>query len=90
MSSADLRIGERSLRLLIWASAAFVAVGSSITIALERVVMRLGFTVEVMRILGFTEVYEPQGGVTWWAEAGLPVIPGRRCRSVARTARTRR
>lgn len=33
---------------------------------------RSGQTVEIMRELGFTEVYELDGGIGAWAQAGLP------------------
>jgi rhodanese-related sulfurtransferase len=34
---------------------------------------RSGQTADLMRDLGFTEVYDVQGGIVSWAEAGLPV-----------------
>lgn len=34
---------------------------------------RSGTTAELMRDLGFTEVYEVDGGILSWADAGLPI-----------------
>lgn len=37
---------------------------------------RSGTTAQLMRDLGFTEVYEVEGGILSWAEAGLPIEAG--------------
>jgi rhodanese-related sulfurtransferase len=36
---------------------------------------RSATTIDTMRELGFTEVYELEGGILSWANAGLPILP---------------
>jgi hypothetical protein len=79
VSAAEPRIGERTLRRLVWASAAFVAVGSSIGIALDIASARyadvaFGLVVLAFAVVGLVVLFRRPRETLGWLMLAMGLV----------------